>query len=107
MQLITIIYGSHPPESVCLESRYGTAFQYADKTRNEGKYTESDDQISNPASIKDYFQAVSKGTVSLNFTLYVPAGYESLEARRIPDAEETDDPGKVFTVQFDSGAEVW
>jgi len=107
MQLITNIYGSHSPESVCLESLYGAAFQYADKTRKEGKYTGRVDQISNPASIKDYFQAVSEGAVPLNFTLFVPAGYGSLEARRIPNVEETDDPGKVFTAHFDGGAEVW
>lgn len=62
---------------------------------------------SNPASIKNYFQAVSEGADSLEFTLYVPAGYGSLGANRIPNVEETDDPGKLFTAHFGDGAEVW
>ena len=62
---------------------------------------------SNPASIKNYFHAVSEGAKPLDFTLYVPAGYGNLEAHRIPNVQETDDPGKVFTAHFGSGAEVW
>ncbi|MDY9925727.1 DUF362 domain-containing protein [Methanosarcina sp.] len=108
IQLTNGIYGSQSPEGINFQSLYGAAFQYADKTRNEGKYTGSTDQMaSNPASIKNYFHALSEGAKPLDFTLYVPAGYGNLEAYRIPNVQETDDPGKIFTAHFGSGAEVW
>jgi len=108
IQLTNGIYGSQSPEAINSQSLYGAAFQYADKTRNGGAYTGSTDQAtSSPVSIKNYFKAVSEGANPLDFTLYVPAGYGSLEAHRIPNVEETDDPGKVFTAHFGGGAEVW
>ncbi|AKJ39284.1 DUF362 domain-containing protein [Methanosarcina barkeri] len=108
IKLTNSIYGSQSPETINFQSLYGTAFQYADKTRNGGAYTGSTNQlVSDPASIKNYFKAVYEGADPLGFTLYVPAGYGSLEARRIPNVEETEDPGKVFTAHFDGGAEVW
>ncbi|AKB80206.1 hypothetical protein MSHOH_3723 [Methanosarcina horonobensis HB-1 = JCM 15518] len=108
IQLTNGIYGSQSPDSINFQSLYGTAFQYADKTRNGGAYTGSTDQLtSNPSSIKNYLQAVSDGADPLNFTLYVPAGYGKLKAHRIPNVEETDDPRKVFTAHFGSGVEVW
>lgn len=108
IQLTNGIYGSQSPETINFQSLYGAAFQYSDKALNGGAYTGSTDQMtSNPDSIKNYFQAVSEGAALLDFVLYVPAGYGSLEARRIPNVEETDDPGKVFTAHFGSGAEVW
>lgn len=108
MQITNGIYGSQSPESINFQSLYGAAFQYADKTRKGGAYTGSTDQMtSNPASIKNYLQAISEGADPLDFTLYVPVGYGSLEARRIPNVDETDDPGKVFTAHFGSGEEAW
>jgi hypothetical protein len=108
IQLTNGIYGSQSPENINFQSLYGAAFQYADKTINGGAYTGSTDQLtSSPDSIKNYLQAVSEGTDLLNFTLYVPAGYGSLKAQRIPNVKETADPGKIFTAHFGSGAEVW
>ncbi|HIH74950.1 MAG TPA: DUF362 domain-containing protein [Methanosarcina sp.] len=108
IQLTNSIYGSQSPEAINFQSLYGTAFQYADKTRNGGAYTGSVDQmVSHPDSIKKYLQAVSDGADPLNFTLYVPAGYGNLKAYRIPNVEETADPGKIFTAHFGGGAEVW
>lgn len=108
MWLTNSIYGSQSPENINFQSLYGASFQYADKTQNKGTYTGSIDQMtSNPNSIRDYFHAVSEGAAPLDFILYVPAGYGSLEAQRIPNVEETDDPGKIFTANFGGGAEVW
>jgi hypothetical protein len=37
----------------------------------------------------------------------VPIGYGSLEKVKIPNAEETDDPKKIWTVHFNGRGEVW
>jgi hypothetical protein len=43
---------------------------------------------------------------STEFVHHVPVGYGSLEGRKIPNVEETNDPGKIFTTHFDGGVEV-
>jgi hypothetical protein len=102
------IYGSQSPKYINLGSLYGTAFQYADEVLNAGAYAGSiDQQISNPNSIDRYFEAVSKGADLLDFTLYVPVGYGSLEKIKIPNVEETDDAKKIWTAHFNGGREVW
>lgn len=99
------IYGSQSSKGISLGSLYGNAFQYADKLLNRGTYTGSIDQaISDPESIHKYFEAVAKGATPLGFTFYVPVGYGSLEGIKIPNVEETADPGKLYTVHFD---DVW
>jgi hypothetical protein len=102
------IYGSNSPHSIILQSPYGMAFQYADKTLGAGAYTGSIDQTaSDPASLSKYFAAVSKGAEPLDFILYVPEGYGSLEKVKIPNVQETADPGKIFTAHFNGGLEIW
>lgn len=101
------VYGPDSPKRVSLQSLYGTAFQYADKALNGGTYTGGTEIVSDVNSIKAYFEAVSEGAVPLPFTLYVPLGYGSLAAVKIPNVEETDDPKKLFTAHFNGGLEVW
>ncbi len=101
------IYGSHLAGSVSLGSVYGATFCYADKAFNGGAYTGPGEVTSDPNSIHAYFDAVSRGAPSLDFTLYVPVGYGSLEGVRIPNVEETEDPGRIFTAHFNGGMEVW
>ena len=101
------IYGMGFPMGVGLLSLYGYAFQYADKTSNSGNYTGSLDQESDPEAANNYIKAVSDGAASLDFVLYVPAGYGSSTGMSIPNVEETDDPEKVFTAHFNRGQEVW
>ncbi len=100
------IYGSPSPQSISLQSLYGAAFQYADKVFGQGAYTGSTEQ-SNPDALHKYFEALSKGSPALDFTLYVPAGYGSLDTVKIPNVEETADPQKIFTAHFNGGQEVW
>jgi len=100
-------YGAKSLVNISLQSLYGTAFQYADKTLNGGSYTGSTDATSDPNSLNAYFQAVLKGATPLDFTLYVPEGYGSLESVPVPNVEETGDPKKIFTAHFNNGAEVW
>jgi hypothetical protein len=102
------IYGSNAPYRLSLSSLYGLAFQYADKALNGGSYTGSKHAItSDPESLQNYVRSVSEGTVPLNFILYVPPGYGSLEKVKIPNVEETEDPQKIFTAHFNGGQEVW
>lgn len=102
------IYGSQLPDELDLGSLYGMAFSYADKTGNNGLYTGSVDQTeSDLGALNKYFEAVSKGADLLNFTLYVPVGFGSLDDVKIPNVEETDDPNKIFTAHFNQGQEIW
>jgi hypothetical protein len=104
----SVIYGSQSPKHINIGSLYGMAFQYADKVQKAGVYTRSiDGQISDPNSVDKYLEAVSKDADLLDFTLYVPIGYGSLEKVKIPNAEETDDPKKIWTVHFNGRGEVW
>ena len=100
-------YGAQSLVNISLQSLYGTAFQYADKTLNGGSYTGSTDATSDPNSLNAYFQDVLNGATPLDFTLYVPEGHGSLESVPVPNVEETGDPKKIFTAHFNNGAEVW
>ncbi len=101
VQTLETIYGARLRKDITLESLYGIAFQYADKVYNSGEYTGSIDQsISTTDSIRNYIEAVRNGEALLNFTLYVPRGLGTLEGEKIPNAEETDDPEKLYTVQY-------
>lgn len=103
-----LVYGGVSPDRVSPGSLYGTAFRYADKTRNNGAYTGSVDQaVSDPRAVGAYLKAVSNGAEPLDFTLYVPAGSGSLAGVKIPNVEETDDPGRIFTAHFAGDREVW
>lgn len=105
IQTTLVIYGSQSSEKITLSSLYGLAFQYADKTSNAGTYTGSTEQTKSDAdSINKYFDAISKGKTPLNFVLYVPPEYGSLDGVSIPNVEETSDPEKVYTAHF---KEVW
>jgi hypothetical protein len=102
------IYGSSAPGSLSLQSLYGAAFQYADKSLAGGLHTgDATQRSSNPDSIGNYFAALAKGDEPLDFTLYVPEGYGSLNGQRIPNVIETSEPGKIFTAHFDKGQEIW
>ncbi|HOI12720.1 MAG TPA: hypothetical protein PLG75_02620 [Methanoculleus sp.] len=96
------------PDQLSTGSLYGTAFRYADKTLNNGRYTGSIDQaVCDPRAVAAYIRATSNGAAPLDFTLYVPAGFGSLAGVKIPNVEETDDPGGIFTARFAGGREVW
>ncbi len=106
--LSNCVYGGISPDQIALSSLYGDAFRYADKTGNNGEYTGDRDQlISDPKAISAYFEALSIGAKPLDFTLYVPEGYGSLDRVKIPNVEETKDPAKIFTAHFNRGQVVW
>jgi hypothetical protein len=95
------------PSKISLQSMYGLAFQYADKTLNNGTYTGSLGLQSDPNSIDEYVKAVKEGASRLAFTLYVPKGYGKMGNESIPNIAETEDPGKVYTSHFNGGKEIW
>ena len=103
----TIIYGMGFPLTVDLESPYGSAFQYADKTLNGGTYTGSTGTESDPEALNNYIKAVSEGATPLDFVLYVPKGYGNMAGTNVPNVEETTDPARVLTASFAGGRETW
>ena len=43
----------------------------------------------------------------LDFTIYMPPGYDNLSGKMVPNVEITDDPAKILTASFAGGKEVW
>ena len=78
----------------------GAAFSYADARWNGGKYGKSRDAMS------DYHKAVFAGAEMIPFTFYVPPGFGKTGVSGIPNVEETDDSGLIFTVIFTDN-EAW
>ena len=104
----SMLYGAPSPEQVSINSLYGLAFCYADKTENNGKYTGSVDQMkSDPQALHSYFLALAAGADPLSFTFYVPSGYRNLGDLNLPNVEETSDPEKILTAEFNHGKEKW
>jgi hypothetical protein len=104
---MTSIYASDFPSSVSVYSLYGVAFQYADKTLNQSKFTGYPDRVSDPEAANRYIRAVRQGEEQLDFVVYVPEGFGTLDGESVPNVKETDDPTKIFTAEFDSGQEIW
>ena len=107
MNIAMFMYGQGFPTKVDLESLYGCAFQYADKTLNNAGYTSNHGMSSDLESANQYIEAVSQGAEPLNFVLFVPTGFGNMAGKTVPNVMETDDAGKVFTAQFNNGKETW
>ena len=88
-------------------SIYGNAFQYADKTLNNGGYTGGTDAASDRDALAAYTKAVSDGASPLDFVFYVPKGYGPPKGSGLPNLEETEDPAKILTADFGKGKEIW
>ncbi len=102
------LYGEQYPEKVQFPSIYGTAFSYADQSQNEGRYTGA--VLGEPVQegLDSYLQGVLEGKLKpLDFTVYVPAGFESLSGAMVPNVEVSTDPSRVFTASFNGGKEIW
>jgi hypothetical protein len=99
------IFGSRFPSGVSLYSLYGHAFQYADKTLNRAEYTGDPGLTSQPDALGRYLRDAREEKKRLDFVLYVPEGYGTLEGKKVPNVVETDDPQKMFTAGFDGGRE--
>ena len=94
------IYGMKYPNRISLNSLYGYAFQYADKTQRKGSYTKSTGLHSDPEALDKYLEDVKNGAPVLDFMVYVPKDYDKMSSVIIPNIEETKDPEKIFSAKF-------
>lgn len=106
MYLHSILYGWKFPKAIGIFSLYGSAFAYADRTQNNGRFTGTMYAAPNMKAPQIYLDALkNKETEPLDFTLFVPKGYGA--NGKLPHVEETTDPSKIFTAQFDQGKIQW
>jgi len=102
------MYGGEFPDKAGFPSLYGLAFFYADLTQNHGRYTVNGTAQPDPEALQRYFSDRRSGEAKpLDFSFYVPAGYDSLSGTKVPNVEVTHDPAKILTVSFAGGEEMW
>jgi hypothetical protein len=107
-QAAVMLYGRGFPTSIGHPSMYTHAFFYADLTQNGGDYAGHILNRPEADAVGRYMADLAAGkTKPLDFTLYVPAGFETLNGVPIPNVEATGDPARVFTASFSGGKEVW
>lgn len=104
----TGLYGKEFPIKLGFPSLYGAVLFYADLSRNGGHYAGKSRRKPDPEGITRYVSDVAGGKVKpLDFTLYVPHGFESVNGIPLPNVEATADPAKVYTASFSGGKEIW
>ena len=102
------LYGEEYPNRIRFPSMYGHAFCHADHTQNRASYVGKVQNEPDPEALDRYVRDVGEGrTRPLDFTIYVPAGFESLSGAQVPNVEVPKDPGRVFTAAFAGGKEIW
>jgi len=102
------LYGQGFPHQTGFPSLYGSAVYYADITQRDGKYLGGSGRRPDPEKIRQYVAAIQKGEDQpMDFTFYVPQGFDKLGGSPLPNVKVTDDPAKVLTVQFKGGQEIW
>ncbi|MBW2623954.1 MAG: DUF362 domain-containing protein [Deltaproteobacteria bacterium] len=101
------VFGPGYPFKVTAPGLYSTALIYADITQNEGKYAAAlglGPVPVNPEVPHQYVEDVINGTAEkLSFTLYVPAGFETLAGLSLPNIEITEKETRFFTAVFPDG----
>ncbi len=102
------LYGPQFPFKIGFPSLYGLAFRYADLTQNNGQYAGKIRNRPDPEALTKYASGINCGQiVPLNFTLYLPAGFETIGGGKIQNMEVTSDSNRVFTAVFSEGREIW
>jgi hypothetical protein len=102
------LYGPNFPNKIDPMSMYGRALFYADLTQNKGRYAGQIITHPDPESVTKYIADVSGGVSQpLDFTIYVPVGFNNLMGVDIPNIDMTSDPAKIFTASFSRGRETW
>ena len=106
--ICTQLYGNDFPNSYdAMMSLYGFVFQYADLKWNQGTYTGVRTASAVADGLNRYYRDVEQGASPLPFTFYVPPECGKTRDKTIPNVEETDAPGFIFTASFNDGGEVW
>lgn len=106
-QIASGLYGPGYPKKAGPAGIYGFAFMYADRSRNGGRYSGDFRARPTPGGMEAYFADVAAGAKPLDFTVYVPKGFETVGGKPVPNVVVTDDPEKVITASFLGGKEVW
>ena len=102
------LYGTQFPFKIGFPSLYGSVFRYADLTQNDGLYAGKIRNRPDPEALTKYASGIKSGQIApLNFTFYMPAGYENVGGIKVPNLEVTTDPARVFTATFSDGKEIW
>jgi hypothetical protein len=102
------LYGTQFPFQMGFPSLYGSAFRYADLTQNDGRYAGKIRNQPDPEALTKYVSGIKSGQIAtLNFTFYLPAGYENVGGMKIPNVEVSNDSARVFTATFSDGKEIW
>ncbi|WP_028313863.1 DUF362 domain-containing protein [Desulfatibacillum aliphaticivorans] len=101
-----ITYGWKFPKRIGLFSLWGCAFGYADRYLNNSRFVGEKFGVPNPKAPHLYLDALKNGELEpLDFVLYVPEGFGA--GGMVPHVQETSDPAKVFTAEFDGGKIQW
>jgi hypothetical protein len=102
-----IFYGQGYPYMVGFPSMYASALLYADLTQNGGQYA---GKIWNQPNLEAINHVVEKAGTDklelLQFTIYMPAGYDNLSGKVVPNVQITNDPTKILTAEFSNGKEI-
>lgn len=102
------LYGEQYPERIQFPSLYGMAFSHADNTQNKSGYVGRTMSEPDQAGLDSYVRGVAEGKVRpLDFTIYVPPGFDNLSGALIPNVEVSPDQARVFTASFSGGKEIW
>ena len=102
------LYGEQYPERIQFPSLYGMAFSHADSTQNQGGYVGRIVSEPDQTGLDRYVQGVAEGKVKpLDFTIYVPPGFDNLSGAVIPNVEVSTDQARVFTASFAGDKEIW
>jgi hypothetical protein len=103
-----LLYGREFPNKIESPCQYTSALFYADLTQNGGQYAGSTRSNPDPEAVSRYISDISSGRQKpLDFTLYVPSGFDNLLGIMVPNVEVTEDPAKIFTASFADGKEIW
>jgi len=102
------LYGNQFPYKIGFPSLYALAFHYADLTQNQGRYSGRIRNHPDPDGINTYFSCVSSGQEKpLDFTVYIPPGYDKIAGSSTLHVEVTTDRAKILTATFLGGKEMW
>jgi hypothetical protein len=102
------LYGPRFPDTVGFPGMYALAFRYADLIQNGGRYVGRILNQPDPGALDRYVAAVlEEHAPPLDFTVYVPPGYESVGGRPVPNVRAATDSAQVWTASFMSGRETW
>jgi len=103
-----ILFGQGYPYMIGYPSLYASALLYADLTQNGGQYSSQLGGEPDLEAVNNYVE--NSGTndrEQLDFTVFMPMGYDNLSGKMVPNIEVTDNPSKIFTASFANGNEIW